>query len=140
MERPLLKAKSLRSSTFVLVRIFHISSLLKSKVFGLHACLDDSSAPSPVSAFSLFLELKKSKLELFWHRSPSDRNDAKTIPLEGFSNLLTNLECSVYCGIKTHPYEPIDLKIEKGCEDTLSIRLIVMAWSYTMLAKNVYFV
>ena len=46
----------------------------------------------------------------------------------------------MYCGTKTHPHEPIDLKIEKGREDTLSIRLIVMAWSYTMLAKNVYFV
>lgn len=59
MEGPLLKAKSLRSSTFVLGRIFHICSLLKSKVFELRACLDDSNALATVSAFSLFLELKK---------------------------------------------------------------------------------
>lgn len=50
---------SLRSSTFVLVRIFLINSLLKSEVFELPACLDESSAPVTVSAFSLFLELEK---------------------------------------------------------------------------------
>ena len=53
---------------------------------------------------------------------------------------MTNLEWPVYCGRKGRPHEPIDLKIEKGYEDSLSIGLIVMAWSYTMLAKDVYFV
>jgi len=50
---------TLRSSTFVLVRIFLINFLLKSEVFELPACLDESRALATVSAFSLFLELQK---------------------------------------------------------------------------------
>lgn len=40
----LLKTKSLRSSTFVLVRIFPAYFLLTSKVFELRACFGDRSA------------------------------------------------------------------------------------------------
>lgn len=57
---------------------------------------------------------EKSKLKLFCYGSPSDRNEARTILLESFLTLLTNLESALYCVRKEHPHEPIDLKIEKA--------------------------